>query len=287
MREAKIIARFIMELILAISITTFLLIHILSKTLLNEPYILSSLQKSDYYNKVYQLVESNFENYIQQSGLDEEVLKNIVTEDMIEKDTKTIISNIYNGFKEDVSIVEIEKKLENNIIKSLKNRSLSSEETKAIKEYVAKISEEYKATISNLQIEDQIYSKYKIIKEYANLGQKISVFAIGGSVIILILLNLKRFYKLFTNLGISALASGSILTIINIYINSKIKVQNLLILNDAISEVIQNISKAILDNVLKYGLLFIIGGLGLIFVPTLIHYFNNYKNEENKPEEKS
>ena len=287
MREAKIIARFIMELILAISITTFLLIHILSKTLLNEPYILSSLQKSDYYNKVYQLVESNFENYIQQSGLDEEVLKNIVTEDMIEKDTKTIISNIYNGFKEDVSIVEIEKKLENNIKKSLKNRSLSSEETKAIKEYVAKISEEYKATISNLQIEDQIYSKYKIIKEYANLGQKISVFAIGGSVIVLILLNLKRFYKLFTNLGISALASGSILTIINIYINSKIKVQNLLILNDAISEVIQNISKAILDNVLKYGLLFIIGGLGLIFVPTLIHYFNNYKNEENKPEEKS
>lgn len=287
MREAKIIARFIMELILAISITIFLLIHILSKTLLNEPYILSSLQKADYYNKVYQLVESNFENYIQQSGLDEEVLKNIVTEDMIEKDTKTIISNIYNGFKEDVSIVEIEKKLENNIKKSLKNRSLSSEETKAIKEYVAKISEEYKATISNLQIEDQIYSKYKIIKEYANLGQKISVFAIGGSVIILILLNLKRFYKLFTNLGISALASGSILTIINIYINSKIKVQNLLILNDAISEVIQNISKAILDNVLKYGLLFIIGGLGLIFVPTLIHYFNNYKNEENKPEEKS
>lgn len=287
MREAKIIARFIMELILAISITTFLLIHILSKTLLNEPYILSSLQKSDYYNKVYQLVESNFENYIQQSGLDEKVLKNIVTEDMIEKDTKTIISNIYNGFKEDVSIVEIEKKLENNIIKSLKNRSLSSEETKAIKEYVAKISEEYKATISNLQIEDQIYSKYKIIKEYANLGQKISVFAIGGSVIVLILLNLKRFYKLFTNLGISALASGSILTIINIYINSKVKVQNLLILNDAISEVIQNISKAILDNVLKYGLLFIIGGLGLIFVPTLIHYFNNYKNEENKPEEKS
>lgn len=287
MREAKIIARFIMELILAISITIFLLIHILSKTLLNEPYILSSLQKADYYNKVYQLVESNFENYIQQSGLDEEVLKNIVTEDMIEKDTKTIISNIYNGFKEDVSIVEIEKKLENNIKKSLKNRSLSSEETKAIKEYVAKISEEYKATISNLQIEDQIYSKYKIIKEYANLGQKISVFAIGGSVIVLILLNLKRFYKLFTNLGISALASGSILTIINIYINSKIKVQNLLILNDAISEVIQNISKAILDNVLKYGLLFIIGGLGLIFVPTLIHYFNNYKNEENKPEEKS
>lgn len=287
MREAKIIARFIMELVLAISITIFLLIHILSKTLLNEPYILSSLQKSDYYNKVYQLVESNFENYIQQSGLDEEVLKNIVTEDMIEKDTKTIISNIYNGFKEDVSIVEIEKKLENNIKKSLKNRSLSSEETKAIKEYVAKISEEYKATISNLQIEDQIYSKYKIIKEYANLGQKISVFAIGGSVIILILLNLKRFYKLFTNLGISALVSGSILTIINIYINSKIKVQNLLILNDAISEVIQNISKAILDNVLKYGLLFIIGGLGLIFVPTLIHYFNNYKNEENKPEEKS
>ena len=35
--------------------------------------------KTDYYNKTYELLISNFENYIQQSGLDEDVLKDIVS----------------------------------------------------------------------------------------------------------------------------------------------------------------------------------------------------------------
>ena len=66
MKEFKVIARFIMAFILAISIICFVLIFTLSNTVLSEKYIFDSLEKADYYNKTYESIESNFEKYIQQ-----------------------------------------------------------------------------------------------------------------------------------------------------------------------------------------------------------------------------
>ena len=39
---------------------------------------MAKLQSQNYYEKIYKETESNFENYIHQSGLDEDVLKDIV-----------------------------------------------------------------------------------------------------------------------------------------------------------------------------------------------------------------
>ena len=103
MREFKVIARFIMAFILAIAIICFALMFTLSNTVLSEKYIFASLEKADYYNKTYESIESNFEKYIQQSGLDEEVLKNLVSKEQIEEDTKKIVINIFDGLHEDVS----------------------------------------------------------------------------------------------------------------------------------------------------------------------------------------
>ena len=285
MKETKTILKFIMDFILALSVTVFLLIHILSKTILSESYILNTFNNKGYYDNVYELVESNFENYIQQSGLNEDVLKNIVTIEMIEKDTKTIISNIYDGFTDEVSTEQLEKQLENNIKKSLKNRSLSAEETKAIKEYISKISKEYRDTISNFQIENQIYSHFKSIKKYTNIGKTTAVLVMGCSIIAILLLNLKKLYRVFSNIGISSFASGSILTIIYIYINTKVKVQNLSILNDAISDIIQDIAQSILGDIIKYGALLLIAGIILIAIPTVIHNYSNYKKKIKKSED--
>ena len=90
MKKLKVIARFLMAFILTISIVGFVLTYTLSNTILSEKYILSSLKKADYYNKIYESVETNFEKYIQQSGLDEDVIKNIVTKEQVEQDTKRL-----------------------------------------------------------------------------------------------------------------------------------------------------------------------------------------------------
>ena len=286
MRKFKKIARFIMELILAIAIIAFLLIHVISKTILNEQYILSSIEKADYYSKTYELLESNFENYIQQSGLDEKILENIVTKEQIKEDTKKIIINMYDGIKEEVSIEAIKQNLEKNINEQIDTDSLSTEQKQAIDQFVKTLCDEYRATIANTNYESQINDGYKKISKYIKLAQKASIVMIGISIIIIILLNLRRVYKIATNTGTALLASGIILTIINIYINSKIKIKYLSILNEPTSIVLRNIANDVLGKILVYGILLIISSVILLIISNFIHNIVKYKGiMENKSEE--
>ena len=91
MRTFKKIARFVLELTLTICLIAILLVSLFSSTILNKNYVLTSFEKADYYNQIYELLNTNFENYIQQSGLDEDVIKDIVTKEKVEEDTKNIL----------------------------------------------------------------------------------------------------------------------------------------------------------------------------------------------------
>ena len=278
MKKLKVIARFLMAFILTISIVGFVLIYTLSNTILSEKYILSSLKKADYYNKIYESVESNFEKYIQQSGLDEEVIKNIVTKEQIEQDTKRIVVSIFDGLYEEISTKEIEQNLKNNIAKSVNTDSLSTEEKKAIDDFTAQICKEYKETIANSNYEVQINSGYKKVMNLANKFKKLVSITIGACIIILCLLSLKRPYKIITHIAISFIASGLVLTIINIYINTKVKVQYIAVLNDIISAVVSNIATDILANILKYGILLFVVGLILSIIANFVHNTTKYRS---------
>lgn len=285
MRKVKKIARFIIELILTIAIISFILINLISSTILSKSYILSSLEKTDYFSKISKQLEENFENYIQQSGLDEDVLKNVVTKEKIEKDSKKIITNIYDDFYEEISTQELTQNLQKNIQESIGNRTLTSAEQKAIDEFINQIVKEYKSTISNLEYEKQINSGYKKIMKYVSPAKKVAVVVIGICAVILILLNLKRTYKIGTNFGISFLASGAILTIIDIYIKTKLDIRYITILNDAISDVIRHIAESVIGTISKDGIVLIICGLILIFVSNFIHSITKYKNIIKKDNE--
>ena len=107
---AKKIIQYIVATILALAILGLIIINILSSSILSKEYIIGKLQNQNYYEKIYQETESNFENYIHQSGLDEDVLKDIVTKEKIEKDTRIILNNIYNGMDEKIDTKEIKEK---------------------------------------------------------------------------------------------------------------------------------------------------------------------------------
>ena len=276
----KKIARFIVELTLVIAIVTFVIVQILNTTILSKSYVFYALEKSDYYDQIYELLESNFENYMQQSGLQEDILKNIVTKYRIEKDTKSLISNIYDGIIEDINTDDMEKDLINKIY--TENPSLSSEQKKSVEDFVKEISNEYKNTILSINKEKELHAGYDKIMDYIKLANKVLIILIGASIIILILLNLKRNYKIMTNIGTSLLASGGILLIANIYTNIKIKIQYITIMNTPVSEVVREVFTDILSKILKYGITFAIVGLIMIIISNLIHNKLKYSDEENE-----
>ena len=61
MRKFKKIVTYILAFILTISTIGFLVVNFLSSTIMNEKYVLSKLEEIDYYNKLSQSVQLNFE----------------------------------------------------------------------------------------------------------------------------------------------------------------------------------------------------------------------------------
>ena len=64
------IIKFILITILVICLISIGVITIVSSTILNKEYITNKLEETNFYEETYELVKSNFENYIYQSGLD-------------------------------------------------------------------------------------------------------------------------------------------------------------------------------------------------------------------------
>ena len=109
------ILKIIIITILTICILFLGIKNIFSSTILDQSYITNKLEETNLYHETYELVKSNFENYIYQSGLDEIVLEDICTEEKVKKDLNTILSNIYQGTDVKIDTTEIADNLNKNI----------------------------------------------------------------------------------------------------------------------------------------------------------------------------
>lgn len=281
MKVVKIIFGYIFTIIFALSILALILINIISSKILDENYVLEKLDKENYYEEVYQEAKSNFENYIYQSGLDENVLNDIVSKEKIEKDTKTILNNIYGGLVEEIDTTEISTKLNENITASV-NRTLSSSEQKAVEDFVAKICNEYKTTISNTKYESKINSIYKKVNMILDLTNKALLVMAGASLLMITLLTIRKIYKILARLGVACVIDGSILIGAKIYVYNKVYINGITILSNSVSKVLRVILNDIFGVVMKNGLIFLGLGIVMIVLYGLIKSIRKQKREEEK-----
>ena len=276
MKVLNTVIKYIITIILAISMIAYFFIQIASSTILSEQYILSKLEETDYYNKIYESVKSNFENYIHQSGLEETVLENIVSKEKVRKDTKIIISNLYNGLEQKIDTQEIRDNLNKNIKETLGEQNITKTQQSSIDTFVEHICNEYTDTMSHFSYEKQINQYYQKAMQYINLVKKVLLITIGLAILLLLVLNLKRIYKFVLLLGISLKTTGTFLVIVNLFINSKVKVQTITILNDAISDTVRSVLAEILHMIMNNGSIMLISGILLIIIPNLIHNLKKY-----------
>lgn len=281
MRIIKKIIKIIFSAILTISILLYILINLLSSTILKESYILSKLDQANFYQKVYEEVNSNFEKYIYQSGFDENVLNNVITEEKVKEDFKIIIDNIYNGTNQDINTETIKTNLTNNINSQL-GANISKTQQNSIDSFVDTILNEYTQTILHTQYENKINKAYTQINKYINLANKALLIIMAVLIILLILLNLKRLYRGVSYIGISMLSSGILLCIADIFIKMKVAIKNIVILNDTISKIIINVITELLANILKDGIILLVSGIVLIIIANLRRAYKKYKYEQSK-----
>ena len=264
--------KYIFAIILYLSLTIVVLINILNSTILSKEYILNKLEESNYYNNIYTEVENNFENYIYQSGLDPIVLENIVSRDKIKEDTNIIISNIYDGNNKVIDLEVVRNNLSTNIDKSLEDRYVSEENKKAINKFIDIIINEYEDTIMNTDYSSKINTGISSINNKINMINIIMIILVIISILSLILLNIKKKRRKLSIFGISLLALGLLLITIYLYIILNIDINNIVILNDAISIAVHYILNGIVVKFLINGSIFTILGILIIIIGNMLRY---------------
>lgn len=277
MKVGKKILNFIFVLVIALSFTFIGVKSVVFKTIFNKEYVLEQMEKNNFYSETYKLVESGFENYIGQSGLDEEVIKNICTEDKIKNDINIILSNIYEGTNEKIDTSEISNNLNSNIDKENVRTSSNS---KAIDEFVEHICQSYKDTIISTSYENTINEKYNKITQKITKVQNILIIAIIISIIGVIALNVKDILKLLFWVESAVLSSAVMQLAITTVIKSKVNIDGIKIFNDAFSNIVVTIIKDILSKINIIAGKFIIVYFILVVIYAII--ILSQKKEENQ-----
>ena len=270
MKILKNIFIFICEIILAIAIIITIMTNLISSTILDKEYVMSKFDETDYYTRILEYAETNFEKYINQSGLDEEVIENVITKEQVRSDTQKVISNIYDGNGEDIDTDEIRERLKSNIYASL-GEQVADNNKETIDIFIETVCNEYLGSISHYKFEEDINKEYvKIVDAIKNI-QKLGIIVFIVCIIVLLVFNLKEIYKFIAYIGTTGVASGISFLIINHFINGKIDVQSIMLLNEAFSDVIKNVVAEVLNTLKVRGILLLILGIIFIIVPTFIH----------------
>lgn len=268
--------KFILITILTICMIILGVVTIISSTVLNESYVIQKLEETDFYSGIYKLVESNFENYIYQSGMDEEVLQGICTQEKVEKDINIMLSNIYQGIDEKIDTKEIAENLNTNIDK-LGIKTKQNEE--AINEFVQHICNEYTDTLVHSKYETEINKMYVKVIEIENKIYNIAFGAVIVDFIVIIIVNRKKVYKDIQCFGIAMMATTFFELISCQIVIYKVNIQGIKIFNDVFSKAIVTIIQDVLYKMNSIALGTLV--FAIIFNAIYVVIITNKKTKEN------
>ena len=261
----------ILVILLFITIFAFGILNILSNTILDQEYTLNKLEETNYYANIYSQIKSDFRNYIYQSGLDENVIEDIVTPEEVKNETRKIIVGIYNGLHEEVDTTKIHERLNDNINKSLEGKKIDSQTQEAINTFVNQIVDQYQETITKTEYENQIYNNFSKIQKIVNKGKKITILLAVTLGALIIITYYRKIFKNIAYLGTALFSDGIAYIFLDMYISKKVDIENLTILNDAITITLREYLQSILKEILSYGGILLIIGFVLIILGNTIH----------------
>ena len=270
MKIFRYIISIILAFLLMISILLTVALQIVSSTILNKDYILGKLDEANYYNNVYEQIKDSLAGYIGPSGLDEEVLENIYTREQVKEDINLIINNIYENKNDKINTEDIKEKLQNNIEASVGSGLLTKENRNSIEDFIDKIADEYVQNISHDPYFEKVGMIINKVKDMIGKVEGIIIFVPIILAVVILLLNIKQISSAIRFIAISILTSGVIGIVIKVFLETKINISNILIINDSFSEVIKNVINSILNNINTMSIIGIIGSIVLIVLTNVI-----------------
>lgn len=274
----KKLTSYILTFLLVIFLVALVSITCIKEKALNIDNVLKIFDNVNFYENTYKTLNENFSNYMEQSGLDESVIENIITVEDIKTEIRNCIESIYNNTQYTVNKEEIEKRLHDNINNYLaeNHRKLNSNEEKSISTLVSKISSLYTSEIFPIDLISKVNINVKKISNLVKIANVALYVCIGILLFFLVIINIKNIMKVLNYIGVSLLSSGIVLYAPKMFIDHKLHINDINIYNRNISDIIINFANEVLKYLTVIPIILIILAVVLLFVPNL------FKKSDNK-----
>ena len=275
----KKVISYILSFILIILIVLACLLTIMKSTILNEEYVISKLEEARYYDRMNGEIIEQFKNYTIQSGLSDEVLENLFTAEKLKEDVNQVIDSIYTGKKLEIDTTEIIDNLKNNILEEVEAAGKTVDfEDEAMEEYLKAISDAYESQVSySTNTINSVVGTFSKVLDLAGIAQIMLFVAIAVIAIIIIIVNIKQIMGL-KYITIALMGTGIFMLAVKIILEQSIDFNNIMLMNQAVSNVIQLVINNIFANITIVGVVLLVIGLVGNFAYNLL--YNKYLAEE-------
>lgn len=169
--------------------TVFLFSTLCSFTFLNPYYMIHIFQKNDIYELISQNTLKEMQNYIYQSGFDEEVLDNLFTTESIKNSFNEMTISIYKNKPFLLDTHQLEENLNQNIVQVLEKNNIESYDNEALNNFKKEIMDTYK---NNLDLKSFVRNIPEYMIVVSNITLTIMLVSLMGVIFIYILLKENR-----------------------------------------------------------------------------------------------
>ena len=233
--RTKLIIYYVSELFLSIFLFLLFLVIILKFTLFNLNFFYKQLDKNNYYEQLSDSIHTGMTNYVYQAGLDESIFDGLYTEKSLKAEVQRLARNFYVGRKMSVNTDDIEKKLNENIMKYIEDNNLVVDKQEDLDAFVDQMLQIYN---------DKLILSDILVKMSGKFGKMnnvitISIFGLLSLFLILFVIAKKACKKLL--LPIPCLTTAFLALLGNYLIFKQINVANISFWNVYVSKVIGSI----------------------------------------------
>lgn len=267
--KLKVLSYYFSMMVLSIVVLGLSLTTLLKFTIFDDAYLIKHLEKNNYYNELYSSIKEEMSYYIIQSGLSEEILDDIYSEEMISDSVIILINDFYNGNELKVETEIVKNNLKSNIDKYLLKNNIVVDDRKALDLFVDEMikiyDQEIRLSNSISKVQD-IFNKFDKLIDI--LFMVLVILTIGIGTIC------HFFYKRIVY-TIPCLSSAILLLLGCWLLYNRIDVKNILFWTENVS----NVLKSVLFNIKDFVRIEAIILIGVGIITFIFGYMYNYKDD--------
>lgn len=258
----RLLLSYVMKFIQSISFFLLSLSLILILTVFNEDYVLDLLNNHNYYQELYSNTLEEVSYYLEQSGLNEAVLNNVISVKSLKKEIITTIDNLYTNQKITVNTEEFQNNLTTNINNYIKDNNIRVDNKDTVNILTKKLVNIYEEEVS-------YNNAFEKVRPIFNKTYKLTKIVLYLSIIMSIITYLiNRYVFKDRNIIASLFTNFVILGGLVLYTKYTIDINNIFFYNTSVSNILMEFINSVLKCMLVTGIISFFLGLFIVFTTT-------------------